>query len=212
MKNPWFKFYASDFYMDTITWDAEMVGLHIRLMCQQWINNGIQADGEYPMGMDEKQQQIFDKIRHKYSIKKSGKFFNKRLKKTQKEKSEFLKKARNAGHKGASRRWNKDRVPYSEPHKNPNGVSMTSHSQIHSQITTVVVAEKEQPFFEMFKRASGHHFTDQVLVEETRKFMNKYPAAKGRGAASIVNRWVDNMQTEAALKSSNGIIKNSSFT
>lgn len=211
MKNLWFKFYASDFYMDTIAWDEEMVGLHIRLMCQQWINDGVEFDGKYPIGLNEHQREIFDKIRHKYSVKKSGKIFNKRLKKTQADLNVFVENARNAGRKGASARWGKDGKPYRVPQENPNGVSMAIQKQNTDTENTVVVGEKEQPFFEMFKRASGNFFSDQVLLSEVGKFMNKYPAVNRNQAAAIINTWVGNMQSEPP-ETQSGTKPKSSYT
>jgi len=37
-KYPYLKFYASDFYMDTLTWKESEVGTWIRLLCFWWIN------------------------------------------------------------------------------------------------------------------------------------------------------------------------------
>lgn len=41
---PYFPFYPKDFFVDTAAMSPEMVGYYIRLLCQVWIQDGIDAD------------------------------------------------------------------------------------------------------------------------------------------------------------------------
>lgn len=132
-KSPAFQFYASDFYMDTLSWSDEMVGLHIRLLCQQWINGNIESSNGYPSNLSEKQKLIFDKIKHKYFKEKNGFFKNKKLENIKKNKDVFIKNARKAGMAGALKRWGKDSEPYSEPYSENIALHSSSSSSINKQ-------------------------------------------------------------------------------
>ena len=43
-KSPAFQFYASDFLTDTQSWDIKEVGIYIRLLANQWVNNSLPKD------------------------------------------------------------------------------------------------------------------------------------------------------------------------
>lgn len=43
-KSPAFQLYASDFDMDTASWNNEEVGIYFRLLMYQWVNGSIPSD------------------------------------------------------------------------------------------------------------------------------------------------------------------------
>jgi uncharacterized protein YdaU (DUF1376 family) len=44
MKNPAFPLYVNDFYVDTITWELDELGLYTRLLFIQWANGPLEND------------------------------------------------------------------------------------------------------------------------------------------------------------------------
>lgn len=214
MKKPSFQFYPGDWRKDQNLSRASLKakGALIEILCLAFEceKRGYLKTGKNPWTVDEiahamggdKMENVsaIEELLTKKILKidKKNTIFSARMVRDEK----LSKVRREAGSKGGN-----PNLLNQKPKQIPTPSSSSSSS---SSETTVVVGVNEMPFFEMFKRASGHHFTDQVLVEETRKFMNKYPAVRGRGAASIINTWVNNMH-EAPSKQ-NGVIKNSTFT
>lgn len=192
-KAPAFQLYASDFYMDTISWTDEMVGLHIRLLCQQWINDFIPVgeDG-CPINLSENQRSVFDKIKHKYIDGKKGQILNKKLNDVKKKRDEFVKEARKSGRDGASKRWGKDRVP----HKNPNGVEIALQS---SSSTTINSSSGITNIWEYFKfHTTG--IPDDVLRTEILKYRAKYPGQDDPASNSnLMQAWCSNIKYKSAI-------------
>lgn len=115
-KSPAFQLYASDILVDCMQWDDAMIGLHIKLMCLQWVNVGIEIDQKsVPKGLTKKQKAIFDKIKHKYKIV-NGKMYNSRLEEIREEQIKNSSNQSVRGKKGAEIRWHK--------HSASNGTSI----------------------------------------------------------------------------------------
>ncbi len=49
------------------------------------------------------------------------------------------------------------------------------------------------PFFEMFRRVTGKHISDQELLEEISRFQNKYPNIHPNQAGALINAWASNI-------------------
>lgn len=203
-KAPAFQFYASDFYMDTISWTDEMVGMHIRLMSQQWINDFIEIDDAgYPLNFNENKRAVFDKIKHKYFAEKNGFLKNKKLDKVKKEKVEFIKKATKSGKDGASRRWGTLCQPYKgNDSENIALLSSSSSSTSINKNTAAATPENEfekldqngKAIYEMFRRSLDRiKFNDSVVVVEVIKFQNKYHGIMVKNSGALVNKWCSNI-------------------
>lgn len=78
-----------------------------------------------------------------------------------------------------------------EPPSNPPPSSSSSSST--SVIQQLVEAKKLNPLFQMFRRGSGPHITDEELIEEMGKFENKYPNLHPNKAGPLVNAWISNI-------------------
>jgi hypothetical protein len=73
----------------------------------------------------------------------------------------------------------------------PSSSSSSSTSVIQQQLLLKRIAE--EPFFEMFRRATGKHITDDELFHEIGKFRNKYPNIHPNQAGALVNTWIANI-------------------
>ena len=191
-KAPAFQFYASDFYMDTIAWTDDMVGLHIRLMCQQWINDFIECDSEgFPINLTEKQRLIFDKIKHKYSIEKIGFLKNKKLEKIKKERSDFIKKARKAGKDGASKRWG----TLSKPYKGSDSESIALQSSSSTSIKSIAGEIDKSKIIEYLRSSTSREFiTTEQIEHEANEFKAKYDGMKIVNLKTLCNTWAGNIR------------------
>lgn len=163
-KSPAFQFYASDFYMDTISWSNEMVGLHIRLLCQQWVNGTIIITN-----LSEQEKEIFDKIKHKFFEEKNGNFLNKKLEKIQKERKEFLKKCSKGGTEAALKRWGKHKVPYKTLNKDFMLLQSSTSSSSSKELVIDNTWENAKKFFLNDFRWIEKFCSDKVVKQDELK-------------------------------------------
>lgn len=68
----------------------------------------------------------------------------------------------------------------------PPSSSSSSSTSVKIQSATILA----EPFFPMFRRATGQHITDAELFEEIGKFKNKYPNLHPNQAGPLINSWV----------------------
>jgi hypothetical protein len=77
--------------------------------------------------------------------------------------------------------------PVKKPPLYPPPSSSTSSS---TSVKRQSAPDFEDPFFQMFRRASGARITNEELVEEIGKFRNKYPNLHANQAGPLINGWV----------------------
>ncbi|MCE5211886.1 MAG: YdaU family protein [Deltaproteobacteria bacterium] len=103
-KPPAFMFYASDFYMDTSTWDADDIGVYIRLLCMEWVNGPLEADTRKLAKIAKKTHQKFiknwSKINQKFVVSGNGFVVNLRLEEERAKQMSFREKQREFGRLG----------------------------------------------------------------------------------------------------------------
>lgn len=51
----------------------------------------------------------------------------------------------------------------------------------------------DDPLFQMFRRSAASHITDEELIIERGKFLNKYPHLHINQCGPVVNKWVSNI-------------------
>ena len=108
-KSPAFRFYASDFFMDTNTWELDEVGLYLRLLMCQWVNGPLPNDNKKLAKIagisPKKLSNLIQKVSHKFTSDGNGCFYNKRLEEEREKQSKYLEKQKEHGKKGADSRW-----------------------------------------------------------------------------------------------------------
>ena len=107
-KSPGFMLYAADFYMDTITWDCDDIGVYFRLLMAEWVNGPLDPDIQKLAKNAGKTSQKFiknwSKISQKFSIDETGKLINLRLEETRYRQELYRRNQSEFGMKGANRR------------------------------------------------------------------------------------------------------------
>ena len=123
-KSPAFRLYASDFDMDTNTWELEEIGLYFRLLMSQWVNGPLPNDpqklSKIARTSVKKFNYLFENIRHKFKLNGDRKLFNQRLEDEREKQTNYMKFQQESGKKGAFVRWNKR----GDPNGDPNGENM----------------------------------------------------------------------------------------
>jgi uncharacterized protein YdaU (DUF1376 family) len=137
-KSPAFSLYAADFYMDTLGWTCEEVGLYFRLLMAEWTNGPLPND-EIRLAKTcqmsvKKFHHNFKNVQPKFVQKVEGYFINTRLEETRLKQAKFqesqsLKGKKNLGKPKKKRkpRFNPGLTPV-EPKLNLSSSSSFSFS------------------------------------------------------------------------------------
>jgi uncharacterized protein YdaU (DUF1376 family) len=112
-KSPAFRLYAADFYMDTLTWEAEDIGVYFCLLMAEWVNGPLENDTRKLAKIAKKTHQKFiknwSKISGKFTVKDDVFLVNERLESERQKQIEYRKNQSEYGKMGA-----KKKLQYSE--------------------------------------------------------------------------------------------------
>lgn len=107
---PAFQLYAGDFFLDTMEWELEEIGLYSRLLFYEWINGPLPIEprklAKISLIGPRKLAQLWPKIERKF-IEKDGFYVNIRLEETREKQRQFIESQREKGKKRAEKRWHK---------------------------------------------------------------------------------------------------------
>ncbi|MBA7559096.1 hypothetical protein ES708_00709 [subsurface metagenome] len=157
MKAPAFQMYASDIYMDTVEWSVDELGIYDRLLYAQWVNGSIPNDitrlARIAGCGTKKFQKGWRIISFKFVPVGDGRLQNKRLEKTRLKQDNYRELQREAGRRGAEKRWGKD----SNPNSNPNGDPINNPNDETMPLQSSSLKNKEA------KAGKPAHFTNRIL-------------------------------------------------
>ena len=148
---PAFQLYAADFDIDTNTWDLEPIGLYLRLLLSQWVNGSIPDDpiklAKIARISPKKLSNLIQIVSHKFVSDGNGNLINLRLEKERQKQINYRESQKESGVKGAKKRWDTDKVAYSQPYRvahgdpngKPNGENMALQSSDFSHIVSTNV-------------------------------------------------------------------------
>lgn len=135
-ESPAFQLYAADFYMDTLTWDTDDIGVYFCLLMAEWVNGPLDNDTRKLAKIAKKTHQKFiknwSKISQKFSKLDTGKLANLRLEEEREKQHKYSESRR----KAADTRWNKDHA-YASAHASGMHIHKTcpsSSSSLESKI------------------------------------------------------------------------------
>lgn len=119
MKPPAFQFYPSDFLASTSEMTAEEVGVHIRLLCHQWIKGGLPNDDARLMAMaGQCQASSLAYAKSRFGICEDGAIRHTRLERERSKQEAYREKQAQNG----AKRW----VGNAKPHAKPKAVATPS--------------------------------------------------------------------------------------
>jgi hypothetical protein len=198
MKKPAFQFYPGDWRKDQNLSRASLQakGAMIEIMCLAFEcdKRGVLTTDGRPWSIDEiafamggdKEQNILaiEELLSKKILKKTkkGAIFSKRMVKDE----ELSKVRRRAGLNGGNPVLVKQKDKQDANQKPTPSSSSSSSTSVKRQSAAIF----DDPFFQMFRRATGLHITNEELVEEVGKFKNKYPNLHANQAGPLINGWV----------------------
>lgn len=65
--------------------------------------------------------------------------------------------------------------------------------EVEEEVEVEPKDNRQQQFFEQFRRVSGRHISDDELLVEVGKFINKYPNMHPNQSGGLINTWVSNI-------------------
>ncbi len=109
-KAPAFQLYASDFLVDTASWDVAELGIYCRLLYSEWVNGPLPNDPKRLARIAGCGPKLFSSgwcvIGSKFIASGDGQsLYNRRLEETREKQAQYSDKQREKGKKRASQRW-----------------------------------------------------------------------------------------------------------
>jgi len=146
-KPPAFQLYASDFDMDTATWNNEEVGIYLRLLLYQWVNGGIPNDLEKMSRIVRCSAKKFigkwENVSPKFVQNGGGFLVNKRMEEVRKEQEEWRNKQIESGRLGGLRTQEKKRLEPSEPSSDPTPKPSSENQALQSSSSSSSLKNKK---------------------------------------------------------------------
>jgi uncharacterized protein YdaU (DUF1376 family) len=175
---PAFQLYAADFYMDTLGWSSEEVGIYVRLLMAEWVNGPL-VDNTLELsriaGCDEEEfLKYWAKPSQKFYSNGDGKIFNKRLEKTRKDQKKYIRLQSKKGTASWEVRKTKGKMtrdgyqPEAKPEAKPEPKSSSSSSS----------SVKEKDNNPPTPRKRGTVYSEDFIV-----FWKNYPKKVSKDAA-----------------------------
>lgn len=95
-KAPAFQLFAGDLLSDTMTWTAQELGVHIRLMCWSWINGPLPADLSRVNRIDPCSEAVWPTVGTKWTLTDDG-YTNTRLEQSRNAQTKYREAQRERG-------------------------------------------------------------------------------------------------------------------
>lgn len=143
-KSPAFQLYASDFLTDTSGFTAEEIGIHIRLMCYQWINGPFKDDLNFIARISGttriQLKKAWPVVGKKYKKNESFLLISERLEETRNQQKIFKIKQQKNGLKGGRPiKAITQTKPKLNPNHNPNhNPTESSSTSVDTKVSTSV--------------------------------------------------------------------------
>ena len=98
---PAFRLYAADFYMDTLTWETDDIGVYFLLLMAEWVNGPLENDTKKLAKISKKTHRNFlknwGKISRKFILLENGLIANSRLEDERKKQDIYREKQKEYG-------------------------------------------------------------------------------------------------------------------
>lgn len=104
-KAPAFQLFAGDMLSDTLTWSAQELGVHVKLMCWSWDNGPVPDDMDRITRIDRDARKVWKMVGTKWTSDGNGGLVNARLERTRQELVAYRERQSQRGKKSAEKRW-----------------------------------------------------------------------------------------------------------
>ncbi|MEN6321704.1 MAG: DUF1376 domain-containing protein [Syntrophaceae bacterium] len=122
-KAPAFQLYSNDFFVDTITWELDELGLYSRLLFVEWSNGPLPNDPKKLAkiaGISPKKfSNLFQIVSLKFTVNDDGNLINPRLEQERERQSKYSESRKEI----ANKRWDK---------KDTDAMHMHQHTDMHT--------------------------------------------------------------------------------
>jgi uncharacterized protein YdaU (DUF1376 family) len=192
-KPPASLFYWQDFLGGTAMMDLEERGAYITLLCHAWDHEGIPTDERRLARILGVNKADFDRIwpivKPKFE-QRGDTFINPRMEKVRREQSEYRERQREAGIKGAEKRWgngnpNGEAIgdpngnPSSDPNGDPNGqthgqtMALQSPTPAPTSVSNSVSVSPESRVFDFWKITFGLNGNAKLTPARRQKIQSR---------------------------------------
>lgn len=158
---PAFQIYPADFYMDTISWSSEDLGVYLRLLFCEWLNGPLDFNAKKlaKIGQisDKKWAKSWQIVGQKFAMNGNGKLINKRLEREREKQQLWREKSSLGGKKSAERRARVVQPPY-QPNGQPkaNSLFLSSSSSLKDKEQQIDYSHLQKNTDNLCKTLTGY--------------------------------------------------------
>lgn len=139
-KSPAFQLYSNDFFVDTITWELDELGLYSRLLFVEWSNGPLPNDHKKLAkiaGISPKKfSNLFQICSSKFVLNDDGKLINIRLEEEREKQVKYSESRKNI----ANKRWENKDTSVMHMHDHKDMLTECSSSSSSKDINTLVIS------------------------------------------------------------------------
>lgn len=199
-KFPFFPLYSNDFFVDTITWELDELGLYTKLLFIEWSNGPLPNDQKKLAkiaGISPKKfANLFQICSKKFVKTDSGTLINLRLEQEREKQAKYSQSRAEAAHK----RWGKQDAYASASAEHTDMQNGCSHS--HSHINTILVPQtkSETPEKAVPILSGKNGVPHQQIIEVYHKYLPMLPAVREWTPArrkALAARWHENQERQS---------------
>jgi len=168
-KSPAFQLYAADFLIDTAEMTDQEVGVYMRLLCHQWVNESLPNDIDRLSSIARNVLDVWQHIKHKFVLGDDGRLRNHRLEETRRIQREHSEKRRIAGSKGGKAKQANSKPP-SKPKAKPKQKGSSSSSS-SSSVVKEGINEKSWGEYVDYRKSAKLKTLQKASVEQQQDWL-----------------------------------------
>lgn len=160
MRNgPAFQIYAADFFMDTIDWTVEEIGIYWRLLQAQWVNQTLPNDPDRLARIagcgPKKFSSGWKKVKSKFKLTGEGQLQNEKLEQTRQAQRKYRESQGIKGKKGAQKRWGNNGHSYNSGHNRGYNTGNGRNIALQSSYKKERKQTKKERYSEVIKQTDN---------------------------------------------------------
>lgn len=208
---PAFQLYAADFYMDTISWTNEEIGIYFRLLMCEWVNGPLPFEAKKLQKISQigvkKWHKRWQIVGEKFKLNGDGKLINERLERVREEQLVYLQSQSESGKRGVEAKkkrgiypFNKSSDPSSTASSDPSSDPATQNQALQSSSSY-----KKEKDIQTLQFVLGDSSKYELGIEKIKQYGNTYPNIDLMQCLRECAQW--NIDNPDRRKTKKGILK-----
>lgn len=206
-KPPSFQFYPKDFLEGTAHMSNAEVGAYMRLLCHQWLKDGLDNDMAILKRFCAGDEQGIEVALMKFKKDKKGTLKNTRLENERKKQKNFKKSQSERGKKGAEGRWHNGHkinglhASAILPAIGQASVKQWRENDSSSSSSTTVEKDRQKKIFEIMRTStSPAEYSDDYLQKKSNEVAASYYGKSIKSLPGLISKILSDLPPNLKAK------------